>query len=223
MKVKVITGKELSKLDTTGTLTTKYQARLDVRESTHELISLSDTKPLCPHVGSGITFGVHVSPIGEPESGQLLSIQEIFQRLSSLVGTKFSDPGMNQERNRGAALHGLVCARLGYGRYEDSGQFPDIRHQVLEIKLQTSPTIDLGLILPNSEEPLEISSIGGHRVRNCDTRYAIFYGKTDGVEVTLTHLYVTTGADFFSRFSRFEGNVVNRKIQIPLGSNFFAR
>ena len=45
-----------------------------------------------------------------------------------------------------------VDGYLGYSRYEDKGQFPDIRHQLLEVKLQTSPTIDLGLVLPSSTE-----------------------------------------------------------------------
>ena len=139
-----------------------------------------------------------------------------------LIGRSFDDPGMDQERNRGAALHRLVCQCLGYSRYEDKGQFPDICHQLLEVKLQTSPTINLGLVLPNSEGPLDIRQIGDCHPKHCDTRYAVFYAKTDGSQVTLTHLFVTTGADFFTRFRRFEGNVTNRKIQIRLPRNFFS-
>lgn len=114
-----------------------------------------------------------------------------------------------------------IYASIGYNRYEDRGQFPDVRHQLLEIKLQTSPTIDLGLVLPSSEDLVDVRQVGEHHPRHCDTRYAIFFAKTDGASVTLTHLYVTTGADFFSRFRRFEGKVVNGKIQIPLPRNFF--
>lgn len=221
LKVKVVNGQELALLDTTGTVTTKYQASLVTDTHTHELVSMRDTLPMLPHIQPDATFSKSTSPIDEPESGALLPIQEIFKQLSVLVGLSFVDPGMDQERNRGAALHRLICNRLGYSRYEDKGQFPDIRHQMLEVKLQTSPTIDLGLVLPSSEEPLDIRQLGEHHPRHCDTRYAMFYAKTDGKKVTLTHLFVTTGADFFSRFRRFEGKVTNGKIQIPLPRNFF--
>jgi hypothetical protein len=222
LKVKVVNGQELALLDTTGTITTKYQASLVTGAETHELVSVQDTPPMLPYVRSGAAFAKSTSPVDEPESGALLPIQEIFNRLSNLVGISFVDPGMDQERNRGAALHRLICECLGYSRYEDKGQFPDIRHQLLEVKLQTSPTIDLGLVLPSSEEPLDIRQLGGHHPRHCDTRYAMFYAKTNGKQVTLTHLFVTTGAEFFSRFRRFEGKITNGKIQIPLPRNFFS-
>ncbi|MET0105877.1 MAG: hypothetical protein ABW072_12170 [Sedimenticola sp.] len=219
--VKVVNGQELALLDKTGTITTKYQARLETSDETHELISSFDTDVLSPHVSSGTAFDASVSPIDEPSSGALLPISEIFERLSPLVGQSFEDPGSDQERNRGAELHRLICERLGYSRYEDMGQFPDVLHQLLEVKLQTSPTIDLGLVLPNSEDRLDISPLGDDHPRHCDTRYAMFYAETDGSVVTLTHLYVTTGLDFFTRFRRFEGKVKNAKIQIPLPRSFF--
>ena len=222
LKVRVVNGQELALLDTTGTITTKYQARLVTGANTHELVSAQDTPPMLQHVRSGATFARSISPVDEPESGALLPIQEIFERLSTLVGLSFLDPGMDQERNRGAALHRLICECLGYSRYEDKGQFPDIRHQLLEVKLQTSPTIDLGLVLPGSQDHLDIRQLGDHHSRHCDTRYAMFYAKTDGKQVTLTHLFVTTGADFFTRFRRFEGKVTNGKIQMKLPRNFFS-
>ncbi len=220
-RVKVINGQELALLDTTGTITTKYQARLDVGISPLELVSEHDTLPIQQHIRPGLTFHHSASPTQEPESGMLLPISEVFSRLSSLVGLSFPDPGRTQERNRGAGLHRLICQQLGYSSYEDNGQFPDIRHQILEVKLQTSPTIDLGLVLPSSIEHLDIQQVGDFHPRHCDTRYAIFYAVTDGFTVTLTHLLVVTGEHFFSRFRRFEGKITNGKIQIPLPRNFF--
>lgn len=222
LKVRVVNGQELALLDTTGTITTKYQARLETRNNTHELVSATDTQPIVSHIRSRVTFGPNTSPTDEPVSGELLPIGEIFSLLSPLVGQSFPDPGMDQERNRGAALHKLVCECLGYGRYGDTGQFPDVRHQLLEVKLQTSPTIDLGLVLPNSDDYLDILQLGSYHPRHCDTRYALYYAITDGSSVNLTHLFVATGADFFTRFRRFEGNITNGKIQIPLPANFFA-
>ncbi len=223
LKVKVVTGQELARLDTTGTITTKYQAGLVTGTDSQELISAQDSSPMLPYVRAVASIAPSISPVDEPESDFLMPILEIFRCLSKLVGKSFVDPGMDQERNRGAALHRLICECLGYSRYEDTGQFPDIRHQLLEVKLQTSPTIDLGLVLPSSEEPLDVQRVGDHQPRHCDTRYAIFYAETDGKQVTLTHLYLTTGADFFTRFRRFEGKVTNGKIQIPLPRDFFSR
>lgn len=90
-------------------------------------------------------------------------------------------------------LHRLVCEYLGYPNYRDDGRFPDVRHQLLEIKLQTSPTIDLGLVCPNGKEALDLPKISGKQIRHCDVRYALFYAKTDGRHVTLTHFYLTSG------------------------------
>ncbi len=52
-RVKVITGAMLAKLDTTGTLTQKYQARFISGEISQELISSTDTEHLMPLIGSG--------------------------------------------------------------------------------------------------------------------------------------------------------------------------
>ena len=78
-------------------------------------------------------------------------------------------------------------------------------------------------MLPSSEDHVDIRQLGDHHPRHCDTRYAMFYANTDGITVTLTHLFVTTGEDFFTRFKRFEGKVRNGKIQISLPRNFFVR
>jgi len=220
--VKVVNGQQLALLDTTGTITTKYQARLELSGASHELVSPVDTTDVAVHTRHGITFDPFVSPVQSPSSGMLIPIREVYERLSPLVGATFADPGRVQERNRGAALHRAVCQSLGYSRYEDTGQFPDVLHQLLEVKLQTSPTIDLGLVQPNSEARLDLSQIGANfHPRHCDTRYAVFVAQTDGMTVTVTSLIVCTGADFFSRFRRFEGRVQNGKIQIPLPSDFF--
>jgi hypothetical protein len=221
-RVRVVNGQQLAILDKTGTITTKYQARLDLGIEPHELVAPEDTPPMLLHVTPGLVFATTTSPVQEPRSGELRPILEIFERLSPLVGQTFADPGMDQERNRGAALHGMACLALGYSRYEDTGQFPDIKHQLLEIKLQTSPTIDLGLVEPSSEEFLDVQKLGDTQPRHCDTRYAMFYAVTDGKTVTLTHLFVTTGEKFFTRFRKFGGKVINGKIQIPLPRNFFA-
>ena len=220
-KVRVVTGDSLALLDSTGTLTQKYQARLILGSSQAELVAEEDTWLLRPLVLRDVKLGSIVSPIDPPRPPQLLSIREIFDRLKTLIGTEFPDVGYDQERRRGSRLHRHVCQYLGYASYKDDGRFPDVRHQLLEVKLHTSPTIDLGLVRPDSEEALEVPHIDGRQIRHCDVRYAVFYAKTDGKHVTLTHLFLTTGEKFFSRFPQFQGKELNEKLQIPLPADFF--
>ena len=68
LRVKVVNGQELTLLDTTGTITHKYQAALVVRADTRELVSAKDTPSILPHVHSGATFAKSVSPVDDPES-----------------------------------------------------------------------------------------------------------------------------------------------------------
>ena len=221
-RVKVVTGENLARLDKTGKLTSKYQARALSGGSCAEIVVAEDTDNLRSILREHkVAESLSGSPIAIPNQEQLLPISSIFDRLKRLVGRQLVDSGFDQERNRGAALHKLVCKELGYANYQDDGKFPDIRNQLLEVKLQTSPTIDLGFALPNSQELLDIAPIGGRRIRYCDVRYAVFLGWTDGTKVELTHLVVTTGESFFERFRQFEGKVINRKLQIPLPNDFF--
>lgn len=163
------------------------------------------------------------SPIDLPQNGKLLSISALFAKLSPLVGKSFDNPGILQERNRGGVLHGIVSSTLGYHGHADNGRFPDIRHQLLEVKLQTSPTIDLGAISPDSDEHLDFPAIGSIRVRHQDVRYAVFCGQVTGERVTLTGLVLVTGKDFYGCFEKFGGLVINNKYQLKLPGDFFGR
>jgi len=222
--VRVATGDMLVLLDTTGKLTQKYQARLVPSAALTELIVDKDTSRLLPFVDESAQKKIpSARPVDYPVAGAVLPIRTIYKRLSTLVNVDFHDTGHDQERNRGAALHRIVCAQLGYTAYKDDGRFPDIRHQLLEVKLQTAPTIDLGLVCPNSKEALDVPQLSGKQIRHCDVRYALFYAKTDGQRVTLTHFYLTTGEAFFKRFPQCQGKVLNRKLQIPLPDSFFSR
>ncbi|HAF23039.1 MAG TPA: restriction endonuclease [Blastocatellia bacterium] len=220
--VRAISGDTLSLLDTTGTLTQKYQARLTQGPTAVELVTRSDTDTLPFRRQTRERRRIIDSaPTDPPTMEALLPIQEVFDRLKPLVGETFRDSGILRERNRGGTLHELACRALGYAAYADNGQFPDIRHQLLEVKLQTSPTIDLGLVRPDSKELLDINQVGGEQIRHCDVRYAVFLGSTDGSTVTLSGLIITTGEGFFSRFSLFGGKVLNKKLQIRLPRSFF--
>lgn len=221
LQVKVVTGDTLALLDTTGTLTQKYQARCIPGRENAELIAATDTALLKPFTVPALNLATTATPVNHPRAGELLNIAALFDRLKTMLGARFENAGSDQERNRGAGLHRLVCRALGYAGYQDDGQFPDVRHQLLEVKLQTSPTIDLGLVRPDSVEPLDVPQIAGNIIRHCDVRYCIFYARVEGTDVLLTHLFLTTGEAFFSRFPQFQGKVLNKKLQIPLPGNFF--
>ncbi|HGE5804335.1 TPA: restriction endonuclease [Bacillus thuringiensis] len=219
-KVKVVTGDVLADLDKTGKLTQKYQARLMGILENVKSFSEFDTEEMGKIVSEYQGFNASTSPAAYPSFGEVMPIREVYQRLQSIVGKRFSYLGALQERNRGGVLHSLVCEALGYSTFREDGKFPDVKHQLVEVKLQTSPTIDLGLFLPNNEETLDIPLVNGQSIRMCDVRYAIFYGEVENEEVVITKFYLVTGKDFFEHFTQFGGKKVNKKLQIPLPNNF---
>lgn len=212
--VKVVTGRTLASYDSTGTFTQKFQARIS-GAAISELVSSVDTRVLQPHVSGSVNLA-GCSPLDNPSHGGLLSIASLYRELERLVGVSFRDSGTIRDRTRGAELHALVCRALGYRVYQDNGQFPDVLNQLLEVKLQTASTIDLGLVSPDSEDVLGVPALNGDVVRHCDVRYAVFYGNTDGVNVALVGLCLLTGEDFFVKFSKCMGNERNKKLQIPI-------
>ena len=224
LDVKVVTGSDLALLDRTGTLTQKYQARYDPNpDNPCELISQSDTKNLLPIFETeAVCEPPLCNPNTPPNADTLYPIDYIFSKLRVLLGSSFKNLGSDQERNRGAELHKMICSALGYRRYMDDGRFPDIKNQLLEVKLQTSPTIDLGLVTPDSQAHLDIPQIDGIAIRHCDIRYAVFYGEIRGENVFLTNLLVSSGEDFLNRCPQFQGKKLNKKLQIPLPSDFFS-
>ncbi len=219
--VRVVTGDTLAVLDTTGTLTQKYQARLTVGDNVSELVSAEDTDRIVAIIESANGDQKLGDPTDHVSAENILPIEDVFEKLKTIIGKSFADAGSDQERNRGGLLHKLVCHALGYEIHRDNGQFPDVPNQLLEVKLQTSPTIDLGLVTPDSKDALDTPKINGKQIRHCDVRYAIFYANIENGQINVTNLFLSTGKDFFSRFPRFEGKVLNKKIQIPLPSDFF--
>ena len=149
-KIKVVNGNTLELLDTMGTLTKKFQARITTGKQNAELIIQNDTDNIKNLISHDEKYSIKSRPTDLPQIHQMLSIEQIFYKLSKLLNYEFDDPGVDQERLRGQGLHQFVCESLGYKNYEEDGQFPDIKNQLLEIKLQTSPTIDLGLALPKN-------------------------------------------------------------------------
>ena len=215
--VRVISGDVLAQFDRTGKLTTKYQATMSHFDNSY-LFSKDS-----PKISNWIAYPhdclQNVNPNCYPSNHHLLPIEEIFDRLSPLVGLQIDYLDSLQERNRGAELHALICKYLGYSIYEDDGTYPDIANQLLEIKLQSSPTIDLGLHSP--EDGASIVKIGNTTFNSEDIRYVIFDSSVKGSHITLDRLYLVAGCDFTRYFPLFKGKGQNAKIQLPLPNDLF--
>ena len=95
LRVRVVTGDFLALLDTTGTLTQKYQARYPIDTPlTTQLVSPADTTVLGPLVSKTCDLS-RASPVLPPAAGELLDIDTVFGRLSQVVGTRIADSGID--------------------------------------------------------------------------------------------------------------------------------
>lgn len=216
--VRVVTGDALATYDTTGTLTSKYQAKRRSGSSGSSLISPIDTMTMQGWVSHSPPRSARRSDEA-PSPGNVLTISQVFERLLQLEGRRIVDPGPTQDRLRGEVLQEEVAKALDAEPYANTGQWPDLRAQAIEVKLQTSPTIDLGLVLPSSTAAAP--SLGPD-FRHCDVRYAVVYATPTGTnQLLLTDVVVTTGEDFFQEFVQFGGLTVNRKLQLHLPDTFF--
>jgi len=220
---RVLSGQELALLDTTKTLTSKFQAKRIDPSAGSKLVQSRDTdvflRTMMPCETLPEYLHGRLSPVALPLPSAVLTIAAIYDLLRGLVGATIVDPGITQERLRGVALQRAVCKILGLGPYADAGQFPDVLCQALEVKLQLSPTVDLGLVAP--DQPVEAAELA-HGLRYCDARYAVVYGeRVNPTALRINSIVVSTGLGFFDEFRRFEGNVQNRKLQIRLPIDFF--
>lgn len=218
--VRVAEGAELAVFDRTGTLTSKYQAKRRAGRSGNKLVSTRDTEAFIAELAPTDRFDAEMLsrllPVSTPVCGKVLSIAALHDRLLDLVGLVLEySPS---ERQRGEELHRAACEALSLGSYADTGRFPDIVCQALEVKVQLAGTIDLGLVTPSSEEPAVTLS---PRLRHCDARYLVAYAIHEDDVFSIEHVVTATGADFFEEFQPFGGLVQNRKLQLRLPNDFF--
>ncbi|WP_305296935.1 hypothetical protein [Parvibacter caecicola] len=103
------------------------------------------------YLNSNITYH-SMDMFDEPQEGEVASIQSLEPVLiNNLIG-KTINPAAT--KNRGQTLEYSVISLLDYDVSEDSvlaGGYPDLPNQALEIKIQDSPTVDLGKYSPQFE------------------------------------------------------------------------
>ena len=91
------------------------------------------------------------------ETSLFYTIEEIailIEELMEMDAPRDGNGRLLEVRAKGHWFELEVAKRLGYNYPPSSGLFPDIRHQVLEIKHHTgkSITVDFGRYYPGSEE-----------------------------------------------------------------------
>jgi len=107
--VRVVTGEVLARLDPTGTLTKKYQAKSRKPVTASVLVTLSDAFSVHETIEKLPSRTLVLNQSGDRrvtfDFNRFLPIADLYRKLLKLVGKRISDPGIDQERNRGAALH----------------------------------------------------------------------------------------------------------------------
>jgi len=158
-----------------GKPTIKHQLMISKKQreqiinSTDSLLTFKDSKNLSYRIRHNHDI-TPSSMLGEPDFNHLFSIQLLTEMVAKkLVGTTLE---ANDTKSRGQALERVVLQLLGYS--EDNlnglaGGYPDIPNQLLEVKVQDSPTVDLGKYSPEFEELVTIDS----NVTTKDIRYLI--------------------------------------------------
>lgn len=93
----------------------------------------------------------------EPQAGQLVRLERVRDLArESVIGARIPAA---PTKSRGQVFEGMIASLLGYPLSEEellAGGYPDIRHQALEVKIQDSPTVDLGRYSPEFDEPVPL-------------------------------------------------------------------
>jgi hypothetical protein len=133
----------------------------------------------------------------------LLSLEELAFLLKPLMGIEAPRDAANrilEVRPKGHWFEFEVVRRLGYHYPPRAGLFPDVRHQLLEVKHHTgkSVTIDFGHHHPASKDVPEERWNEKTRARICDIRYLIALAPPPEFRVTV--MVLATGAEIDSIF-----------------------
>lgn len=144
-----------------------------------------------------------------PELRRILSLDKIRDAIAQqLLGTRL---GAAATKNRGQALEMRVAALLGYPKRELLlGGYPDIRHQALEVKVQDSPTVDLGKFSPQFEE----DAPGCKPFKTTSIRYLV--ALTDSATEKVCGLVICPGALLGKYFTYVSGTSFKCQRTIPM-------
>ncbi len=148
-----------------------------------------------------------------PGQGTLLSLRLIAKLTTRHLLRSRIPP--DATKNRGQMLERLVAKILGYDVDSGflSGGYPDIRNQLLEVKIQDTGTVDLGRYSPQFEEP--VPEIPEFTTR--DVRYLI--ALTNPTRHTIDGLIFLAGDELGKHFTYVADD--SYKCQRAISMDFF--
>ncbi len=143
-----------------------------------------------------------------PSLGRILSLDCIKKMVvDALIGTRLDAV---DTKTRGQALERIVANLLGYDSKDALvGGYPDIPNQLLEIKVQDSPTVDLGKYSPTNPIVLD----GRLGISTEDVRYLIALTDKTGV---IEGLILSPGACLRETFNFVSGTSFKCQRSIPM-------
>ncbi len=122
-------------------------------------------------------FSIHDQPTTE----SLLPLSKIKEIIvSKIIGRNIAPAAT---KNRGQMLEEIFANELGYSINDNellAGGYPDIRNQALEVKIQDSPTVDLGKFSPEFE--ISVPDCANFTTRNMRYFIALTNPETNIVE-----------------------------------------
>lgn len=117
----------------------------------------------------------------EPSINEIYSVEILKEHVAKkLIGIRLESAAT---KTRGQALERVVLDLLGYNQDDAgllAGGFPDIKNQLLEVKVQDAQTVDLGRFSPEKEETI----VQENSITTFDIRYliALTNPKTEVIE-----------------------------------------
>jgi hypothetical protein len=186
------------------------KVRKQIYNEQNKILFFSDTELLKKH-----TLVKYEDPLekfnSDPKSGKLYSLELIRELiLDELIGYKIP---AGATKNRGQELERKVAELLGYTIENDellAGGFPDIPNQLLEIKIQDSPTVDLGKFSPDKEEQIDSNL----KASTFDMRYLI--ALTDSETETIKGIILSPGEKLGEVFSYVSDQSYKCQRSIPM-------
>ena len=147
-----------------------------------------------------------------PELKNLYKLEVIRDSFQSrIIG--MSIPSL-QTKNKGQLLEKEISDLLGYENKDVTlmeGLYPDIRHQLLEVKIQDSPTVDLGKYTPLIHEK---GFCDLENVTTEDVRYLI--ALTDKKDLTVKAIVLMPGKNLGDNFSYVSDTSYKCQRSIPM-------
>lgn len=225
----VATGAEVASWGT-STQTTKWQAtitrysapvvanKVTVAEGDHPLLApILAADPAAAMAEISRRDAASSTPLAhtEPQPGLVLPLVAIGDALVPLVGATIPITARGH-RVDAQEFERRIAVALGYTTHATThgNTFPDLLHQILEVKLQTSPTIDLGRHLPISTDTVAVT-VGAETLPPAAARYAVGLVAQAGDSWRVTGIVLTPGANFQQFFSLCEGENFKTQLHVP--------